>query len=185
MKKILNLFFVTLAVIAMVFPFVSSADLFFPPSDGQSGTVVPGSGYGDSGTVVPGSGYNGSGTVVPGSGYNGSGTVVPGSGYSGGGCPSSSAPTNFRAIVCIFIKLAIQLIPLLVGVALLVFFWGLVKFIYKAGSETAHEEAKNIMVWGIVGLFVMVSIWGIVSFLYHDFFGLSYLIVPGLPQFSN
>jgi len=58
------------------------------------------------------------------------------------------------------------LIPVVVGFALLSFFWGLVKFIFRVGGdEKAVEEGKRIMLWGIGALFVMLSIWGLVSFL--------------------
>lgn len=56
-------------------------------------------------------------------------------------------------------------IKLLVGVALLTFFWGLVRFIFKVGGDEKVEEGRNLMVWGLVALFVMVSVWGIISFL--------------------
>lgn len=55
--------------------------------------------------------------------------------------------------------------PIVVGLALLAFFWGLVKYIFNAGNEDARKEGKQIMIWGIVALFVMVSIWGIVNFI--------------------
>lgn len=51
------------------------------------------------------------------------------------------------------------------GLALLVFFWGLVKFIMNAGDEEAVKEGKRLMIWGIVALFVMVSVWGIVRWI--------------------
>ncbi len=51
------------------------------------------------------------------------------------------------------------------GVALLVFFWGLAKFIFKSGDEKSHEEGAAVMKWGIIALFVMVSVWGIVNFM--------------------
>lgn len=54
------------------------------------------------------------------------------------------------------------------GIALLVFFWGLVKFIYAQGSETVKSEAKKVMGWGLMALFVMVSIWGIVAFMQEE-----------------
>src|SRR3989338_10900605 len=56
-------------------------------------------------------------------------------------------------------------LPIVVGIALLVFFWGLVKFIFAQGNEEAKVEAKKIMLWGIIALFVMVSIWGLVKFI--------------------
>jgi hypothetical protein len=51
------------------------------------------------------------------------------------------------------------------ALALLAFFWGLVKFISRAGDEKAIEEGRRLMIWGIVALFVMVSVWGLVLFL--------------------
>lgn len=56
-------------------------------------------------------------------------------------------------------------IPLLVGIALLTFFWGLLKFIFAQGNETTKTDGKKVMVWGLVALFVMVSVWGIVRFM--------------------
>lgn len=60
------------------------------------------------------------------------------------------------------------LIPLVVALALLYFFWGLAKFIRSAGNEDARDEGKQIMLWGIVALFVIVSVWGIVQFLQRE-----------------
>lgn len=55
--------------------------------------------------------------------------------------------------------------PIIVGIALLAFFWGLAKYIFASGNEEAKAEGKNIMIWGIIALFVMVSVWGIVRFI--------------------
>ncbi|MFO0718810.1 MAG: hypothetical protein U0522_02175 [Candidatus Paceibacterota bacterium] len=98
-------------------------------------------------------------------------------------CPST--PKTFKDVICIFLDLFSLIIPLLAGLALLAFFWGLAKFIYNAGSESAREDAKNVMFWGIIGLFVMFSIWGIVSFFTQDFFGVSFTGLPRLPVFQN
>ena len=58
------------------------------------------------------------------------------------------------------------IIVILVGVALLAFFWGLAKFIFRVGGdEKAVEEGKMIMKWGLIALFVMVSVWGIIIFI--------------------
>lgn len=48
------------------------------------------------------------------------------------------------------------------GLAIIGFLWGLMKFIFAAGSEDAKEEGKSIMIWGLVAIFVMASVWGIV-----------------------
>ena len=63
-----------------------------------------------------------------------------------------------------------QLIYLVSGIALLVFLWGLVKFIFKVGgSETAVAEGRKLMGWGLVALFVMISVWGIIRLLQDEF----------------
>ena len=57
------------------------------------------------------------------------------------------------------------LTPIVVGLALLYFFWGLAKYILAQGNDENKEEGKMIMVWGIIALFVMVSVWGIIGLL--------------------
>lgn len=57
-----------------------------------------------------------------------------------------------------------RLTVIVAGIALLVFFWGLVKFIGKAGDEAALAEGRRLMIWGIIALFVMVSVWGLILF---------------------
>lgn len=54
-------------------------------------------------------------------------------------------------------------LPIVVALALLAFFWGLVKFIF--GGEEKKAEGKHLMIWGIVALFIMVAVWGIVRFI--------------------
>jgi hypothetical protein len=56
------------------------------------------------------------------------------------------------------------LIPLLFGVALLVFLWGIFKyFILGGGDEGSREEGKQLMLYAIIGFVVMVSVFGIVN----------------------
>ena len=59
----------------------------------------------------------------------------------------------------------VQMLTVIVmGLALLYFFWGLAKFILAAGDEKKIAEGKSIMIWGIIALFVMASVWGLVAF---------------------
>ena len=59
-----------------------------------------------------------------------------------------------------------QLVPLLIGIAVVCFFYGLVMFIIKGkeGGE-AMEKSKQFMIYSLVALFVMASLWGIVGFM--------------------
>ncbi|TAL49574.1 hypothetical protein EPN83_00305 [Patescibacteria group bacterium] len=64
-----------------------------------------------------------------------------------------------------------KLIPLAFVAALLFFFWGIAKFIFKSGDEKAIEEGKRIIKWGLIALFVIAAIGGIISFLQQDILG--------------
>ncbi len=59
-----------------------------------------------------------------------------------------------------------RLVPFAVGLAVLAFFWFLIKFIWK-GSENPDEKSASLkgMGYAILALFVMVSIWGLVGFM--------------------
>lgn len=73
------------------------------------------------------------------------------------------------------------------AIALLVFFWGLVRFIYTA-SEEGKSEGKMFMIWGLIALFVMVSVWGIIYFISNEIFGVygnSGYVAPPIPIFNQ
>jgi hypothetical protein len=56
------------------------------------------------------------------------------------------------------------LIPLLFGIALLVFLWGIFKYFILGGSdESKRESGKHLMLYSVIGFVIMVSIWGIVN----------------------
>lgn len=58
------------------------------------------------------------------------------------------------------------IIGFLFAVALVYFFWGLIKFLAQRGtSDEAVTTGKKHMVWGIVGMFIMVSVFGIINFI--------------------
>jgi hypothetical protein len=79
--------------------------------------------------------------------------------------------TNFQALVATIADVIEALIPVLIGLAILAFFWGLVRFVFAAGDEEARERGKKIMIWGIIAIFIMIALWGIINFLL-DTFGL-------------
>lgn len=56
-----------------------------------------------------------------------------------------------------------DLIPIAAGLALLGFFFGLAKYIFQAGNDEAQDEAKSIMVWGVIALFLIAAIGGIIE----------------------
>lgn len=60
------------------------------------------------------------------------------------------------------------LIVLMFGIALLVFFWGIFQFILRNDDETAREQGKKSMMWGLVGMFIMFSAYGIINLILNS-----------------
>jgi len=58
-----------------------------------------------------------------------------------------------------------SLLPVLFALALVYFFWGLVKYIKGAGDPKAAAEGKSIMIYGVIALAVMVTIYGLIAWL--------------------
>jgi high-affinity K+ transport system ATPase subunit B len=93
--------------------------------------------------------------------------------YSSGG-----KAYDFSSLVALFIGMIKTLVPLVVGLTLLYFIWGIFRLV-QSNSEDSRKEAIGVITYGVVSLFVMVSVWGLVSILTSTFFG-GGLIVPQL-----
>jgi hypothetical protein len=63
-----------------------------------------------------------------------------------------------------FRNLINQLIPFIIALTVLVFLWGIFKYVLATDAES-RKEAQGYMIWGIIALFVMVSVWGLVNIL--------------------
>ncbi len=58
---------------------------------------------------------------------------------------------------------------IVISLAIVVFFWGLVVYLMNVGDSEKRKEGIHIMIWGVVAIFVMVSVWGIVELLQGTF----------------
>ena len=80
------------------------------------------------------------------------------------------------------------LIPMAFAIAVIYFFWGVAKYIGKAGDPKAQEEGKNIMIGGVIGIAVMASVYGLVAYLQNTL-GITNnpttIAVPKVPGVSN
>jgi len=61
---------------------------------------------------------------------------------------------------------------LLIGIAFLVFLWGVAKFIWSLhqGDNDGISGGKQVMLWGVIALFVIVSIGGLVALIQSGIF---------------
>lgn len=64
-----------------------------------------------------------------------------------------------------------MLVGLLGALALVIFFWGLVQYIYRSGDAHAHAEGRERMVWSLIAIFVLFSVWGILQLMSISLFG--------------
>lgn len=82
--------------------------------------------------------------------------------------PISAHAASVGDLIDATTELFMSFIPILLSLAVLAFFWGLVKFINHADDEKAVEEGKMMMVWGMIAIFVMVALWGILGWLQQE-----------------
>jgi hypothetical protein len=74
---------------------------------------------------------------------------------------SAATLTDTLVFVSTFLN---GILGLFITLAIVVFFWGLIKYLWSIDAENAHEGLR-IMFWGLIAIFVMVSIWGIIRLL--------------------
>lgn len=56
-----------------------------------------------------------------------------------------------------------RIIPFIIGLAGLVFFWGIFQFVINAGDEEKRKEGRTYIIYALIGIVVMVSFWGIIN----------------------
>jgi|GEM_PF-1711372 len=74
---------------------------------------------------------------------------------------SAQALAPLQTLVASVGRLVASLVPILITLTMIIFFWGLFKYVRDSGK--GHDAGKKIMVAGLGSLFVMVSIWGIIN----------------------
>jgi hypothetical protein len=91
-----------------------------------------------------------------------------------------AAPGNLQELILWLGDTLNLLIPVLIALALVAFFWGLVRYVWGSGGEGA-AEGKSIMIAGLLALFIMVSVWGIIK-LAQNTLGVGNANAPQYPQ---
>jgi len=75
------------------------------------------------------------------------------------------------------------IVPLLFALALVIFIWGVIKYMANPSNEEERKKGAAFMGWGILALFVMLSVWGLVNVL-NLTFGVKN-VIPQLPTIAN
>lgn len=77
-------------------------------------------------------------------------------------------PSNLFDLVENFLNILDAIIPILIGLAVLLFIYGLLKYVISKDQQ-ARRDAINVIIYGIVTLFIMVSVWSIVEVIANTF----------------
>jgi len=82
--------------------------------------------------------------------------------------PLIAQAQNIESVTSLVSSLVNYSIGILIGVAIIAFFYGLIKYLFNQTGEEKGKGAK-IMIWGILALFIMLSIFGLVRLLQNTF----------------
>lgn len=80
-----------------------------------------------------------------------------------------AAPKTFQELIGLLIDLANLTIPILIGIAVLLYFWNVSRSLFGVSEAANREEMQTTIIWGLGILFVMVSVWGILNMLKQTF----------------
>lgn len=83
--------------------------------------------------------------------------------------PAAASAQTFLDTLNLVNTVVNAFVPILLSVAVLVFFWGVIQYLVSLGDETKRAAAIQLMIWGVIAIFVMVSLWGIIRLLQSTF----------------
>lgn len=72
----------------------------------------------------------------------------------------ASVKTLMNSITKVIIN---PLIVLIFALAVVIFVYGLVRYLISPDSEEVRKSSKSSMFWGLVGIFIMVSVYSIIK----------------------
>lgn len=102
------------------------------------------------------------GIISTSGGYTGYG----GGFFGGGSCTGSTLACVGQLIIDLINRV---LVPVLFGVAFIVFLYGVAKAYIFTGDEEGVKAGHKLILWGLIGFAVMISIWGLVNIVVNTF----------------
>ncbi len=82
--------------------------------------------------------------------------------------PMLASAASITDIIVLASSVLNALIGLLITAAIVVFFWGLVTYMFSHAADK-KSEGLTIAMYGVLTIFIMVSIWGIIKLLQSTF----------------
>lgn len=72
-----------------------------------------------------------------------------------------------------------RIIPFLVLAATALFLWGVVKYLTAGDDESRIEEARRLIIYGIISFAVIIAVWGLVYVVIDFIFNTK--TIPNIP----
>lgn len=86
-------------------------------------------------------------------------------------CPATGDFSSLKCAVVWFNDIISgSIIPFIISLAILVFIFGLFKYITAGGDEEQLKTARDFIIYGIIFIAVMISVWGLVNLVVRTFF---------------
>ncbi len=76
--------------------------------------------------------------------------------------------TNLQGIMCKFSELFNAVLPVLIGLAVVYFVFGVVSYVI-ASEEEAKTKGRDRIIYGIIGLAVIIGMWALVLIVRNTF----------------
>lgn len=75
---------------------------------------------------------------------------------------------DFQYMLCKISEIFGAVLPVLVGLGVIYFVWGVVSYVI-ASDEEAKKTGRDRIIYGLIGLAVIISMWGLVKILGNTF----------------
>ena len=100
--------------------------------------------------------------------------------------PPTATVTNAQGLfAAALIILNYYLVPLIFGLAFLMFLWGVYRyFIAGGGNAEKVQEGQKFVLWSVIGFVLMFTIWGIINLLINTL-GFDTTSRPAFPTFGS
>ena len=72
-------------------------------------------------------------------------------------------------------------IKVLVALTVLVFIFGVIRYIAAGGDPQATKNARSLILWAVIGFALILGIWGVARFFLVGIFGSESTQIPDVP----
>lgn len=83
--------------------------------------------------------------------------------------PLAASAQSITSVTTLVSSLINYSIGILVGVAIIAFFVGLIRYLFTAKADETRKGAAKLMIYGVIAIAVMLSVYGLVRLLQNTF----------------